>query len=32
MGIKCWNLRFNAHDSKTLIIVVQPTLPMNGTN
>jgi hypothetical protein len=25
MGIKCWNLGFNAHDSKTFMIVVQPT-------
>jgi hypothetical protein len=30
MGRKCWNLGFNAHDLKTFIVAVSPTLPMNN--
>jgi len=30
MGIKCWNLGFNAHGSKTFIVIIQPTSLMNG--
>jgi hypothetical protein len=32
MGIKCWNLGFNAHGSKTFIVVVKPTSPVNDTD
>jgi hypothetical protein len=30
MGIKCWNLGFNAHGLKKIIDAVQQTLAMNN--
>jgi hypothetical protein len=30
MGIKCWNLGFNARGLKTFITTLQLTSPMNG--